>query len=207
VQYSVHAVSGQVVEQIDIRDDVFGVTFNEALVHQALVRQLANARQGNAATKTRGEVTGSTRKLFRQKHTGRARRGDIKSPLLRGGGKSFGPHPRSYRQRMPKKMRRLAIKCVLSAKASSGELIVVDTFGLVEPKTKEMAGILSWLGVDRSVLIVTAGPDFNVVRSARNLERTRTLPADLVNVGDLLSHRFLVITTDGLRRVEAMLGG
>ena len=207
MQYSVHAVSGQVVEQIDIRDDVFGVTFNEALVHQALVRQLANARQGNAATKTRGEVTGSTRKLFRQKHTGRARRGDIKSPLLRGGGKSFGPHPRSYRQRMPKKMRRLAIKCVLSAKASSGELIVVDTFGLVEPKTKEMAGILSWLGVDRSVLIVTAGPDFNVVRSARNLERTRTLPADLVNVGDLLSHRFLVITTDGLRRVEAMLGG
>lgn len=207
MQYSVHAVSGQVVEQIDIRDDVFGVTFNEALVHQALVRQLANARQGNAATKTRGEVTGSTRKLFRQKHTGRARRGDIKSPLLRGGGKSFGPHPRSYRQRMPKKMRRLAIKCVLSAKASSGELIVVDTFGLVEPKTKEMAGILSWLGVDRSVLIVTAGPDFNVVRSARNLERTRTLPADLVNVGDLLSHRFLVITTDGLCRVEAMLGG
>src|SRR4030042_791514 len=131
-----------------------------------MVRQLANARQGTADTKTRSEVSGSTRKLYHQKHTGRARRGSIKSPLLRGGGIVFGPHPRSYRQRMPKKMRRLALRCMLSAKAQSGEMVIVERFQLAQPKTTEMAGVLKALGVDHSALIVTSEPEVNVIKSA-----------------------------------------
>ena len=206
MQLPVRNVSGKVVDNVEIRDDIFAVPFNEAVVHQAMVRQLANARLGTAATKTRGEVSGSTAKLFRQKGTGRARRGSRRAPLLRGGGITFGPHPRSYNQRMPKKMRRLALRCVLSAKASSGEMVMVDQFALTKPKTAEMAGILKALGADRSVLIVTAQPEVNVIKATRNLPRMRTLPAALLNVVDLLSYKFLVITTDGLRRVEEIWG-
>lgn len=206
MQFPVRNASGKVVSNIEIRDDVFAVPFNEAVVHQAMVRQLANARLGTAATKTRGEVSGSTRKMFRQKGTGWARRGTRRAPLLRGGGITFGPHPRSYNQRMPKKMRRLALRCVLSAKASSGEMVMVDQFALTKPKTAEMASILKALGADRSVLIVTAQPEVNVIKATRNLPRMRTLPAALLNVVDLLSYKFLVITTDGLRRAEEIWG-
>ena len=206
MQFPVRNASGKVVSNIEIRDDVFAVPFNEAVVHQAMVRQLANARLGTAATKTRGEVSGSTRKMFRQKGTGWARRGTRRAPLLRGGGITFGPHPRSYNQRMPKKMRRLALRCVLSAKASSGEMVMVDQFALTKPKTVEMAGILKAVGADRSVLIVTAQPEVSVIKATRNLPRMRTLPAALLNVVDLLSYKFLVITTDGLRRVEEIWG-
>ena len=206
MQFPVHDLSGEVIDHLEIRDDIFAIPFNQPVVHQAMVRQLANARQGTAATKTRGEVSGSTRKMLRQKHTGGARRGGRQSPLLRGGGKSFGPHPRSYRQRMPRKMRRLALRCVLSDKASSEEMIIVDKFGLVEAKSTEMSKILTWLGVDNSALIVTHEPEVNVMKSARNLPTTRTLPAALINVVDLLSHKFLVITSDGLRRVEEIWG-
>lgn len=207
MQLPVRNVSGKVVDNVEIRDDIFAVPFNETVVHQAMVRQLANARLGTAATKTRGEVSGSTRKLFRQKGTGWARRGTRRAPLLRGGGITFGPHPRSYRQRMPKKMRRLALRCVLSAKASSGEMVLVDRFGLTGPKTAEMASILKALGANRSALIVTAQPEVNVIKAARNLPRMRTLPAALLNVVDILSYKSLVITTDGLRRVEEIWGG
>ncbi|OGO02766.1 MAG: 50S ribosomal protein L4 [Chloroflexi bacterium RBG_13_54_8] len=206
MKFPLHNVSGEVVDHIEIQDSIFAVPFNEAVVHQAMVRQLANARLGTAATKTRGEVSGSTRKLFAQKHTGRARRGDRRSPLLRGGGVTFGPHPRSYRQKMPKKMRRLALRCVLSAKASSGEMVIVDRFGFAEPGTAQMMGILKALGADHSALIVTAVPEQDVVKSSGNLPKTRTLPAALVNVADLLSHKFLVINMDGLRRVEEIWG-
>ncbi len=178
---------------------------NKAVVHQAMVRQLANARLGTADTKTRGEVAGSTRKLYKQKHTGRARKGSIKSPLLKGGGITFGPHPRSYRQRMPKKMRRLALRCLLSAKASSGEIVVVDQLKLDQPKTAEMARVLKALGVTSSALVVTQKPEADIVRSAQNLQGTRTLPADLLNVRDLLTYKFLVIGVDGLRVVESGL--
>lgn len=206
MKFPVHNASGEVVEHLEIEDSVFAAPFNNAVVHQAMVRQLANARMGTASTKTRGEVSGSTKKLFRQKGTGWARRGSRRAPLLRGGGVTFGPHPRSYRQRMPKKMRRLALKCILSAKASSGELVILDQFGLVKPKTVELAGVLKSLGVEHSVLVVTAGPEANVVKSARNLPRTKTLPAALLNVVDLLSHRFLVITLGGVRQAEEIWG-
>jgi len=124
VQIAVYSLAGKVIEHIEISDEVFGVPFNQAVVHQAMVRQRANIRQGTASTKTRGEVSGSTGKLFRQKGTGQARAGSRKSPLRRGGGITFGPHPRSYRQAMPKKMRQLALRCLLSAKAGDGELMV-----------------------------------------------------------------------------------
>jgi large subunit ribosomal protein L4 len=137
------------------------------------------------------------------KHTGR--HGSIKSPLLKGGGITFGPHPRSYKQRMPKKMRRLALRCLLSAKASSGEIVVVDELKLDQPKTAEMARVLKALGVTSSALVVTQKPEANVVRSAQNLQGTRTLPADLLNVRDLLTYRFVVIGVDGLRAVESGL--
>jgi len=204
VQVPVHNIQGEVVDHIALKDEVFGVPPNQAVVHQALVRQLANARQGTASTKTRAQVSGGGRKPFRQKGTGRARRGSASSPLLRGGGVAFGPHPRSYRQAMPRKMRSLALRCVLSAKVAQGEMVVVDEIALNEPKTKEMARILAALGVGSSVLIVTAGADPNAYKSARNLERTKTLPANLINVGDLLSHRILMLTVAAVRRVEEM---
>lgn len=206
MQVQVYNLKGEVVSQIEIGDDVFGVPFNEAVVHQALVRQLANRRQGTADTKTRGEVRGSTRKLFAQKHTGRARRGDKRSPLLRGGGVAFGPHPRSYRQAMPKKMRRLALRCVLSAKVSDGEVKVVDRLGLDEPKTKGILDILLSLGVGTSALIATAGTEANVVKSARNLLGVKTTPAPLLNVADLLSYRTLIVTVAAVRRMEELWG-
>jgi len=206
VQVQVYNLKGEVVSQIEIGDDVFGVPFNEAVVHQALVRQLANRRQGTADTKTRGEVRGSTRKLFAQKHTGRARRGDKRSPLLRGGGVAFGPHPRSYRQAMPKKMRRLALRCVLSAKVSDGEVKVVDRLELDEPKTKGTLDILLSLGVGTSALIATAGTEANVVKSARNLLGVKTTPAPLLNVADLLSYRTLIVTVAAVRRMEELWG-
>jgi large subunit ribosomal protein L4 len=205
MQLAVRNVAGEVVDNIDVDGSVFAVPLNKAVVHQAMVRQLANARLGTAETKTRGEVAGSTRKLYKQKHTGRARKGSIKSPLLKGGGITFGPHPRSYKQRMPKKMRRLALRCLLSAKASSGEIVVVDELKLDQPKTAEMARVLKALGVTSSALVVTQKPEANVVRSAQNLQGTRTLPADLLNVRDLLTYRFVVIGVDGLRAVESGL--
>lgn len=206
MQLPVHNSLGEVVNHIEIEDNIFAVPFNEAVVHQAMVRQLANARLGTADTKTRGEVSGSTKKLYRQKHTGWARRGARRSPLLRGGGVVFGPHPRSYRKGMPKKMRRLALSCLLSAKASAGEIRVVEQFELTKPRTAEMARILKALGADSSALIVTAEPETDVIKSASNLPKTKTLPAALLNVVDLLSHKFLVITIDGLHRVEQTWG-
>jgi large subunit ribosomal protein L4 len=202
VQVPVYDLSGEVVENIELRDDVFGLTPNEAVVHQALVRQLANAHQGTASTKTRAQVSGGGRKPFRQKGTGRARRGSLSAPLYRGGGVAFGPHPRSYRQAMPKKMRGLALRCVLSSKADQGEMMVVQGLTFDQPKTREMARILGALGISSSALIVTAEPDINLYKSARNLERIKILPANLLNVVDLLSHKILMITVSGVRKVE-----
>ncbi len=206
MQVSVYDVRGEIVEQIDVREDVFAVPFNEAVVHQAMVRQLANKRQGSASTKDRGEVAGSTRKLYRQKHTGRARRGDIRSPLLRGGGVVFGPCSRCYRQSMPRKMRRLALRCVLSSKVREGQMKVVDDLRLETPKTKEMVDILSALGADSSALIITAQSDPNVVKASHNLAGIRVLPSPLVNVLDLLSHKTLLATIPAVRNIEQIWG-
>ena len=206
MEVPVYSLTREVVKHIEISDDVFGVPFNQAVVHQAMVRQRANARQGTASTKTRGEVSGSTRKLYAQKHTGHARAGSIRSPLRRGGGIIFGPKPRSYRQAMPKKMRQLALRCVLSAKAGDGELMILEQLKLDEPKTKEMVRILVALGVDSSALIATSEPEENVVKSARNLPGVKTIPASLLNVIDILSYKMLLMTEAAVRKVEQLWG-
>ncbi len=206
MEVPVYSLTRDVVKHIEISDDVFGVPSNQAVVHQAMVRQRANARQGTASTKTRSEVSGSTRKLFRQKGTGSARSGSRRSPLRRGGGITFGPKPRSYRQAMPKKMRQLALRCVLSAKAGDGELMVLEQLKLDEPKTKEMVQILAALGVDSSALIATSEPEENVIKSARNLPRIKTIPANLLNVIDLLSHKRLLMTEAAVRKAEQLWG-
>jgi large subunit ribosomal protein L4 len=206
VQVPVYSTKGEVVDQIELDESVFGVAPNESVVHQALVRQRANARVGTANTKTRGEVSGSTRKLFRQKHTGFARAGSRRTPTRRGGGVAFGPRTRSYRQAMPKKMRRLALKCVLSAKVSDGELLVVESFELERPRTKQVVDTLRALGVQSSALLVSAEPDMNFIKSARNVEGSKTLPAGMLNVVDLLSYRMLLMSVDAVRRVEEIWG-
>ncbi len=206
MEVPVYSLTRDVVRYIEISDDVFGVPFNQAVVHQAMVRQRANARQGTNSTKTRSEVSGTTRKVFRQKGTGSARGGSIRSPLRRGGGIAFGPKPRSYRQAMPKKMRRLALRCVLSAKVEDGELMILEQLKLDEPKTKEMVRILAALGVDSSALIATSEPEENVVKSARNLPRIKTIPANLLNIIDILSYKMLLMPESAVRKVEQLWG-
>ena len=206
MEVSVYNLSGEVVKQIEISDDVFGVPFNQAVVHQALVRQRANARQGTACTKGRSEVAGSRRKLYRQKHTGYARAGNKQSPIRRGGGVAFGPKPRSYRQALPRKMRRLALRCVLSAKVGDGGLKILEQLKIEEAKTKDMAQILITLGVDSSALIVTAESEESVIRATRNLPKIKTSPADVINVVDILSHKMLLMTEAAVRRAEQLWG-
>ncbi len=206
MEVPVYNLAGEVIKHIEISDHIFAVPFNEAVVHQAMVRQRANARQGTASTKTRGEVSGSSRKLFRQKGTGLARAGASKSPLRRGGGITFGPKPRSYRQAMPKKMRQLALRCVLSAKAREGELRILEQLKFDQPKTKEMVQILAALGVDSSALIATSEPEAGIVKSARNLTGIEITPASLLNVVDILSHRILLMTEAAVRKAEQIWG-
>ena len=207
MEVPVYSPSGEVVKHIEISDGVFAVPFNQAVVHQAVTRQRANARQGTSSTKTRSEVAGSSRKMFRQKHTGLARAGSRRSPLRRGGGIAFGPKPRSYRQDMPKKMRQLALRCALSAKTRDEELMVVEELKFAQPKTKQMAGILAALGVDSSALIVTDEPEENVVKSSRNLGEIKTIPANILNVVDILSYKMLLMTEAAVRKAEQLWGG
>ena len=206
MQLPVYNLSGEVVRQIDVSDAVFGVPMNEAVVHQVLVGLQANARQGTASTKTRSYVRGSTKKLYRQKGTGYARAGSKKSPLRRGGAVTFGPHPRDYRQEIPRKMRRLAIRCVLSAKAGGGELKVLEGFDFAEPKTKQMINVLASLGVDTTALIVTGEPEENVIKSARNVSGIKTSPASVINILDMTAYKALLMTEAAVRTAEKLWG-
>jgi large subunit ribosomal protein L4 len=206
VEVPVYNIKGEQIKNIDISDTVFGVPFNQAVVHQAMVRQRANGRQGTHDTKTRGEVAGSRKKMFAQKHTGEARAGDRRSPTRQGGGVTFGPHPRDYSKNMPKKMRRLALRCMLSSKVSEGSLRVLDSITFDAPKTKEVVDALKSLNLDKSALIVTADPETNVVKSARNIPGVKTLTANILNVVDLLSYQNLVITEEAVRKAEELWG-
>jgi large subunit ribosomal protein L4 len=189
MKLTVYDISGKEVGSMDADDLVFGLTPHRAAMRQALLAQLANRRAGSANTKTRGEVRGSTRKIRRQKGIGAARQGSIRAPHHRHGGISFGPKPRSYRQALPKRVRRLAIRSAISA------------------KTRAVKDMLAGLEMTRSTLLVTAGADRNVLLSARNLPRTRALAADYLNVVDLMQCRGLVMTEDAVRRAEALWGG
>ncbi|MBC7263585.1 MAG: 50S ribosomal protein L4 [Chloroflexi bacterium] len=206
MQMRVLNMAGEQVGEVELRDDIFAVPVNEAVMHQALMRQLANARQGTADTKTRGEVSGGGRKPWRQKGTGRARQGSIRAPHWRKGGTVFGPHPRSYEQRMPRKMRRLALRSALSLKAKADQIILLDKLEMGEPRTKEMIGMLNNLKVDSSALILLPEASRNVEKSADNLPGVMTLRATNLNVRDILGYDYLIMPLDSLRVIEGILG-
>jgi len=203
---SAYSATGEPRGEVELPEDVFGVRPHAAVVHQAFVAQRANARAGTASTKTRGEVEGSTRKIWRQKGTGRARHGDIRAPIFVGGGVVFGPKPRDYSHRLPKAMRRLAIRSVLSDAAAAGRLVVVEGFGVREGRTREVAAFLQRVGVagERVVLLVgQEGP--RVGRAARNLPRVVVLTANTLNVADLLWADRILVSRDAVSAVREVL--
>ena len=197
-------ITGTQIGTLEVSDRLFDVPANQPVVHQAMVRQLANARQGTSSTKTRAQVSGGGAKPRPQKHSGRARQGSIRSPHYAGGGIVFGPSPRSFRQRMPKKMRRLAIRCLLSDKARENRLTLLQHIDLPTSRTKEMVNVLKALDAGSSTLIVTHQPSSNVVLSARNIEKVKTLPASNINVLDLLKHDRLIMTVDAVHQAEEL---
>jgi len=207
VKLQIKNIQGENTGDMEVRDDVFGVPVKSALVHQVMVGQLANKRQGTAKTKTRSEVSGGGAKPRPQKHTGSSRQGTIRSPVWVGGGRAFGPSPRSYRKRTPKKMRRLALLSVLSDKARHSDLLLLDSLELKEGKTKEIVSILSALNISNSALIVTDGPNKKLVQSAGNVGGVRTLPVQVLNTLDLLNKKQLIITVDAVKKIEELWGG
>lgn len=203
---SVYNLEGQAVGEIELSDTVFGAKVNEALLHDAVVTYLHNQRQGNASTKTRSEVRGGGRKPWRQKGTGRARHGSIRSPIWVGGGVTFGPKPRDFRKAMPKKARRAALRSALTSKVNDGSLIVLDELKMAEPKTKDMAAMLSRFDGERKPLIVLAEQDRNVELSTRNLPGADTARARDINVYQVLNHNKVLLTRDAIAVLEEALG-
>jgi large subunit ribosomal protein L4 len=202
---AVYNIEGQQVGEIELSEAVFGQPVNDAVLHEVVVMQLANRRQGTHDTKTRSEVRGGGKKPWRQKGTGRARHGTIRSPIWRGGGIVFGPHPRDYSYRVPKKVKRLALKSALATKVGAGRILVLDALELEGPKTKEMARILGNLKIGEGALVVTAERNANVERSARNIPGVKSMEARRLNVYDLLDHPHLIMTRDAVARVEEVL--
>lgn len=194
-------MKGKKVKDIELNENVFGVDVNDIVVHTALVNYLANQRQGTGSTKTRAEVRGGGRKPWRQKGTGRARQGSIRAPQWMKGGIALGPKPRSYKYAIPKKMRKLALKSVLTSKLEEKELIVVDKLELKEIKTKEMVKVLNNLNTKKA-LIVLSEKNLNVQASARNIENVKTTLVNTINVFDLLKYDNLVVTEDAIKKLE-----
>ena len=205
MQVDVYNTAGEVVGQAELDESVWGIEPHIAVMHQALMRQLANARKGTHNTLTRGKVRGGGKKPWRQKGTGRARQGSTRAPQWKGGGVVWGPHPRSYEQKLPRKMRRLAVRSALSAKVRDGRLIVVQGLGEIEPKTKAMKGLLERLGEARSTLIVVPERLDNVYRSAGNLQDVLTIHAPVVNVRDVLKYERLLVCAESLPIIEGIL--
>ncbi len=198
--------SGSQVGDIELADAVFGIEPNQHVLTEAVLMQQASLRQGTHAVKNRSEVRGGGRKPWRQKGTGRARQGSIRSPQWVGGGVVFGPTPRSYSFKMPKKVRRLAIKSALSTKVNDNEVVIMDSLSFEKPKTKELAAVLKNLSVDRKALIVTADIDEAVELSARNIPGVTVVPSNGVSVLDVLNHDKLIMTKDAVAKVEEVLG-
>ena len=198
---TVYNMEGNEVGTMDLNDAVFGVEVNEHLVHLAVVRQLANNRQGTQKAKTRSEVSGGGRKPWRQKGTGHARQGSIRAPQWTGGGVVFAPVPRDYEVKMNKKERRAALKSALTSKVQENKLVVVDSLALAEAKTKEMQKVLTNLKAEKA-LIVTAGDDQNVVLSARNIADVQTATVNTINVYDVMKHNTVVVTKDAVASIE-----
>jgi large subunit ribosomal protein L4 len=194
--------TGKTVGNVELSDELFAAPVNAAVLHQVVTAQLAGRRTGTHDTKTRGEVRGGGRKPYRQKGTGRARQGSIRSPHYRGGGAVFGPHPRSYEQRLPRKMKRLALRGALTAKLGDEQVKVIDTFGLDAIRTKELAGVLRALDASGRVLVVAPGRDQTLELSARNLPTVEVILADSLNVVDLLKADLVLIEQPALARMQ-----
>jgi len=206
MQVPLYNQAGQEVGKTELRDDIFAVEPNTSVMHQALVRQLANARQGTSATKSRGEVAGGGAKPWRQKGTGRARQGSTRAPHWRHGGVAFGPTPRKYTQRMPKEMRRLALRSALSSKVAEGQVRVVDDLKLDVPKTREIESMLGSLSIQSSALILLGEANPMIQKSASNIADVKTLRAQYLNVRDLLGYDMLVMPLGAVRVIEGYLG-
>jgi large subunit ribosomal protein L4 len=199
--------TGKTVGNVELSDELFAAPVNTAVLHQVATAQLAGRRAGTHDTRTRGEVRGGGRKPYRQKGTGRARQGSIRAPQYRGGGAVFGPHPRSYDQRLPRKMKRLALRGALTAKLGDEQLKVIDTFGLDAIKTKELVSVLGALEATGRVLVVAPARDQNLELSARNLPSVEIILADSLNVVDLLNADVVLIEQPALATIESVYGG
>ena len=204
---SIYNIAGQATgEEIELNDEVFGVPFNEPVVHQAVVMQLANQRQGTSATKTRAMVRGGGKNPWKQKGTGHARVGSIRSPLWVGGGTTFGPQPRSYAKAMPRKARRLALRCALSAKVAEGQLVIVDKIAFDDPKTKRTVEMLdAFSAADNKNLIITNGENENVELSARNMRKVTVINNSGLNCFDLLHNNKVFLDKNAVELIEEVL--
>ena len=199
---NVYNVLGEQVEEIELSDNVFGVEIHHDALHQVVKNHLANLRQGTQSAKTRAEVRGGGRKPWRQKGTGRARHGSIRSPIWTGGGVTFAPKPRDYSYKVPKKVRKLAMRSALSSKVQDDEIIILDELNLSEPKTKEMAKILDNVKSKKKALIVMDEKNLNVVKSARNIPNVKTTSVNSLNVYDILNFDSFIITKGAVEKVE-----
>lgn len=206
MEVPVYNLAGEVVGQTELNEDVFGTPMNVGLVHQAVLRYLASQRVGTANTLTRGQVRGGGKKPWRQKGTGRARAGHSSAPHWRGGGVVFGPHPRDYRQDLPVKMRRLALRCALSQRVRENGVRLLEDLSFAQPQTKQAAALLKSLGADKGALIVTPDLDRNVYLSARNLPRSGATFVGQLNIHDVMTHSVVVMPVETARRLEQKLG-
>ncbi len=202
----VYDIAGQEVSNVNLPATIFEANINRDLMHQALVRQMANARQGTHKAKGRSEVRYSTAKIYRQKGTGRARHGSRRAPIFVGGGVAHGPLPRDYSKKMPRKMRRAALRSALSVKAANGDIVVLNDIQMDIPKTKEMLGIMERLIDNSSALLLLPEQNENVERSARNLQEIKTLRANYLNIRDLLGYDKLVMPLSALDVLNGFLG-
>ena len=204
---TVYNMAGEAIEELELSEQVFGVTPNVAVLHQVVTAQLVNRRQGNASTKTRSEVSGGGRKPYKQKGTGRARQGSIRAPQYRHGGVVFGPRPKEFHQDVPKKMRRLAIKSALSDKVANEQLIVLRDLALESPRTKEMLALLANLPVDgKKILMVLPKRDVNIVLSTRNIPSAKVQHVSSINVVELLKHDYVIMSKETVRWIELVFG-
>ena len=199
---SLYNVSGEQVGDIELEESIFGIEVNQHVLYEAVKNQLANKRQGTQSTKTRSEVRGGGRKPWRQKGTGRARQGSIRSPQWKGGGVVFAPKPRDHSYKLPRKVRQLAMRSALSSKVSSEEILVLDSLSLEAPKTRDIVKMLKDNNSTRKALIVMADKDENVIKSANNIQGVETTLVSTLNVYDILRHDLFIITKDAVKKVE-----
>lgn len=204
-QVPVYNMAGKVIDQIDLNDKIFAAPIKDQSIRQAALRQLANMRQGTASTKTRANVAGGGSKPWRQKGTGRARQGSTRAPQWRHGGIVFGPHPRDYRQEMPRKARRAAVRSLLTSKVTENRLWILDQLQLEQGKTKGVVALLGALNVEGKALITMGTSDENTVRAARNIPTVKTVPAANLNALDLLNYDSLILTKEGIDVLEKFL--